>query len=214
VIVPVLAAAQVPFDAQDPRARFRDPRRTPDSSQRLDEQVRKLKSDEPAKRLEGLGGLGEMNDPKAVELLVAAASDPDKRVRVKAIDMLGQVRAKEATPLLTQRLFLRDTDLGTKQHILASLGKIGDPRATGPLLDFLERDVDPAIRGNAIYALGDIGDRAALARLEEFAASSEDENLRRLATAAVKKIRARPEPELVVPALAVDRRGEGPQAPR
>ena len=62
--------------------------------------------------------------------------------RIKAIDTLGHIKAKEATPLLIQQLFMRDTDLGTKQRILACLGKIGDTRATRPLIDFLARDLE------------------------------------------------------------------------
>jgi len=211
--VPSVAGAQLPFDVQNPRSRFQDPRRTPQGSQKIDELVRNLKSDDPAKRVEAVRGLAEVNDPQAIEQLVGAVSDPDKRVSIKAIDMLGVARAKDATPFLTQRLFLRDIDLGTKQHILASLGKIGDPRATAPILDFLERDLHPSVRGNAIFALGDIGDRAALKPLEELAETTDDENLRRLANMAIRKIHERPEPEVVVPALAVDRRREaGPPA--
>ena len=135
------------------------------------------------------------------------------RIRVKAIDTLGQIRAKEATPLLVQQLFMRDIDLGTKRRILACLGKIGDPRATEPIVDFLARDIDPAVRGNAIFALGDIGDRAALPPLENLARDGHDEVLRRVAEEAIRKIRDRPSPPIVPPALAVDHRGPPPPGP-
>jgi len=131
------------------------------------------------------------------------------RVRIKAIDTLGHIKAKDATPLLVQQLFMRDTDLGTKQRILASLGRIGDTRATGPIMDFLSRDVDPAVRGNAIFALGDIGDPAALPSLEVLARDAQDPLLRSLAAEAARKIRARPAPAVVPRALAVDRRDQG-----
>jgi HEAT repeat protein len=135
------------------------------------------------------------------------------RVRIKAIDTLGQVRAKDATPLLIQQLFMRDTDLGLKQRILASLGKIGDTRATGPIMDFLARNGDPAVRGNAIFALGDIGDPAALPSLDAMAKDGADPLMRSLAVEAARKIRTRPAPVVVPPALAVDRRGQsGAQA--
>ena len=196
-----------------PRPSIRDRYRAPQQTQKLDENVRKLKSDDPDTRLEGIRGLGEVNDPKAIEYLVAAASDPDMRIRVKAIDTLGQIRAKEATPLLVQQLFMRDIDLGTKRRILACLGKIGDPRATEPIVDFLARDIDPAVRGNAIFALGDIGDRAALPALENLARDGHDEVLRRVAEEAIRKIRDRPSPPIVPPALAVDHRGPPPPGP-
>jgi HEAT repeat protein len=211
VLLPVVAAAQIPFEgggggADAPRTRLRDRYRTPQNNQKLDDNVRKLRSDEPEKRLEALKGLGEMNEPRAIEYLVAAANDPDMRIRIKAIDTLGNIKATDATPLLIQQLFMRDTDLGTKRRILACLGKIGDERATSPILDFLARDVDPDAQGNAIFALGDIGDPAAVPALEAIARDGNDERLRALAQDAIRKIRAKPAPPLVPPALAGDGR--------
>ena len=212
-VLPALAFAQdniVPFGQEDsPRAHLRDRYRKPENSQKLSDSVRKLKSDDVEERLDAIRTLGQIDDPKATEALVAAASDLDMRVRIKAIDTLGRTKAKDATPLLVQQLFMRDTDLGTKQRILASLGNIGDKRATGPILDFLARNVDPAVRGNAIFALGDIGDPAALPPLEALATDGKDPLLRSLAADAVRKIRARPAPAVVPPALAVERRDQG-----
>jgi len=65
------------------------------------------------------------------------------------------------------------------------------------------------VRGNAIFALGDIGDPAALPSLEALAKEGQDPLLRSLAAEAARKIRARPAPAVVPPALAVDRRGQG-----
>ena len=130
------------------------------------------------------------------------------RVRIKAIDTLGQMKAKDATPLLIQQLFMRDTDLPTKRRILACLGKIGDTRATGPILDFLGRDVDPAARGNAIFSLGDIGDPAAVLPLQAIA-NDGDPMLRGIASEALRKIRAKPAPSVVPSAFANERRQAG-----
>jgi HEAT repeat protein len=211
--LPAVARAQLPTDPDGGRNRLRDRYRAPQNTQKLEDNVRKLQSDDLPVRLEGVAGLGEVNDPKAVEYLVTAASDGDMRVRVKAIDVLGQIHAKEATPLLVQQLTMRDTDLATKRRILACLGKIGDPRATSWILDFLARDVDPAARGNAIFALGDIGDPKALPALEAIA-SGPDETLRGLAQESIRKIKDHPAPPVVPPALAADRRQPGaPEAP-
>lgn len=200
-------AAQIPGEDDSPRTRLRDRYRTPQTTQKLSDNVRKLQSEDPAERLEAIHGLGELNEPKAIGYLVGAANDPDMRIRIKAIDTLGQIKAKDAIPLLVQQLFMRDTDLGTKRRILVSLGKIGDQRATAPILDFLARDIDPAARGNAIFALGDIGDPAAITPLEAVAHDG-DPVLRGLAAEAVRKIRERPAPPVVPPALAVDQRGK------
>jgi HEAT repeat protein len=212
-LLPALAHAQPIPDQDSPRTRLRDRYRTPQNTQKLSESVRKLRGDDPEERLQAIRELGELNDPKAVEYLVAAASDLDMRIRVKAIDTLGRIHAKEATPLLIQQLFMRDTDVATKQRLLACLGKIGDTRATGPIVDFLARDVDRNVRGNAIFALGDIGDPAAIPSLEAIAKDGGDEVLHGLALEAIRKIRARPAPDVVPPALAVDRRGPGAPGP-
>jgi hypothetical protein len=116
-LVSTFAAAQIPIDQDRPRTRLRDRYRTPQNAQKLNDNVRKLQSDDTEQRLEAIRGLGEINEPKAIEYLVAAANDPDMRIRIKAIDTLGQIRAKDATPLLIQQLFMRDTDLGTKRRI-------------------------------------------------------------------------------------------------
>jgi HEAT repeat protein len=207
-LLPVLATAQtIPFGDQENPKRFRDRYRKPEAGQKLNDAVRKLKSDDVQERLEAIQILGDIDDPKAVEYLVAAANDPEMSVRIKSIDTLGHLKAKEATPLLIQQLFMRDTDLGTKQRILATLGKIGDQRATKPIVDFMSRDLDPAVRGNAIFALGDLGDPAALVPLEAIANDGHDPMLKSLAAEAARKIRTRPIPTVVPPALAVDVRG-------
>src|SRR5579875_3201382 len=194
--LPALAHAQVPLSQENP-SRLRNSYNRPQASQKLDEAARKVNSDDPDQRLEGVKDLGELEgETRAVEYLMQAVNDPDQRVRIKAIDTLGNVKAKDATPFLVQQLFLRDTDVTTRQHILAALGKIGDKRATASLLDIVARANDPA-RGNAIFAL---------------AGSGAEEPLRRLAEEAIRKIEQRPAPTVVPPALAVDRRGAGPAA--
>jgi len=185
---------------------LRDRYEKPRQQQKLDDAIRKFGEEDVQTRLEGVEGLGEnAEDAKAIEYLLRGAADGDLSVRVKAIDVVGNVRLKQAVPLLVQQLFMRDTTLATKQHILAALGKIGDPSATKPILDFLARDVDPSVRGSAVYALGDIGDRAALPSLEKLAKNTTDENFRGLTQSAIRKIEQKPAPTVVPPALA-DRR--------
>jgi len=155
----------------------------------LDDFVRNLNSDDPAKRLQGLKSLTDSKDPKAIEYIVGAIGDSDMRIKAKAIDALGNLRATEATPVLVQHLFLRDTDADVKQRILASLGKIGDPRAAKPIGEFLERDLDPAMRGTAIYALGDIGSVESLPLLDKIAETDGNKTIERLAKEAAEKVK-------------------------
>lgn len=215
LLLPAAALAQSPYDpAESPRAKLRDrAARGQSTGPKVEDQVKKLASDDPAERIEGVRGLSESTDPKAVEYLIGAVNDPDERVRVKAIDALGQLKAKDAVPLFVQKLFLRDTDQAQKARILVALGKIGDTRATSPIVDILSRDVDRPIRGNAVYALGEIGDTRAIPGLEKLAASTDDERLRTLANETARKIRERPAPVVQPPALANDRRGPGAARP-
>ncbi len=190
----------------DGRGSLRDRYEKPRQQQKLDEAIRKFNEEDTQTRLEGVEGLGEnVEDAKAVEYLLRGAADGNASVRIKSIDTIGDGRVKAAVPLLVQQLFMRDTTLATKQHILAALGKIGDPHATQPILDFLARDVDPSVRGSAIYALGDIGDRAALPALERLAKQTTDENFRGLTQSAIRKIEQKPAPAVVPPALVRDK---------
>jgi HEAT repeat protein len=152
--------------------------------------VKNLSSSDPDKRLEGVKSLGASKDPKAIEYLVQAVGDTDVRVQVKAIQMLGDLRANDATPILVQYLFLRTTDPKMKQLILAALGKIGDTRAAQPLIEFLHRDLDRATRGTAIFALGEIGAPESVEPLEHIAQADSDPTVRRLANEAKSKVEA------------------------
>ena len=171
----------------------------------VSEGARKLRSDNVSDRLEGIRVLAEADDPKAVEYLLSAASDGDIRVRIKAIDELGNLRATDATPLFIQQLFLRETEPAVQQRVLAALGKIGDPRSTRPICDFLSRDLDPSTRGTAIFALGEIGDSTALEVLTRLAANQQDPVTSRLADEAARKITHRAPQAIELPFLAEDR---------
>src|SRR6266850_2652446 len=98
--LPGIGIAQVPFEQDQPRSTrgLRDRYKGPQNSQKLSDNIRKLQSEDSDERLQAISGLGEMNDPKATEYLVASANDPDARIRIKAIDTLGRIQAKEATP--------------------------------------------------------------------------------------------------------------------
>lgn len=156
----------------------------------IDDYIKRLNSDDPVKRLEAVKSLGASKDTKAIEYLIQALGDPDVRVQAKSIQMLGDMRANDATPVLVQYLFLRTTDANMKQLILASLGKIGDARAAQPLIEFLHRDLDPATRGTAIFALGEIGAPESVDVLAHIAQADNDQTVRRLAGEAKSKVEA------------------------
>lgn len=167
----------------------------------IQEWVRRLKNDRPETRLEAVKSLGDSKDPKAIEHLLNATADLDIRVKIKAIDYLGTLKATDATPVLVQQLFLRDVGLGVKQKVLVALGKIGDPRGAEPILEFLKRDLDPQTKGTALFALRDVGNDNTLPFLDNLAHSEPFPPLRRIAAEAAQDIRHRLSPEFspVVP---------------
>jgi HEAT repeat protein len=154
----------------------------------IDDSIKQMASQDPLKRLDAVKALGTSKDEKALPYLIGAAGDADVRVQVKAIQMLGDMRSTDATPVLVQYLFLRTTSTDMKQLILASLGKIGDPRAAQPLTEFLQRDLDETTRGTAVFALGEIGSSDAVLTLDRIAQTDSDPTVRRLAREAKSKV--------------------------
>jgi len=178
----------------------------------VSEAAKKLRDTEPLVRLEGVKDLAASSDKGAVPLLIEATADPDPRVRIKAIDALGTLRATDATPALVQMLYLRDSEAWLKQHVLVALGKIGDNRASAPIADFVGRDTNKDLVGTAIFALGEIGDPKSIPELQKLDASATDPRLRQLGRDAIGKINARAvRPEIQVKAL---RPREGEEAKR
>lgn len=168
----------------------------------IDESTRNLRDDDPAVRLEAVKGLAASNDKEAIEHLIEATADVDPRVKIKAIDALGTLRAGDATSVLVQMLYMRESEPWLKQRVLVALGKIGDSRAADPIADFLARDSDVATEGTAIFALGEIGDPGSVPTLQGIASNASDERLQRLARDAIAKIEQKQvNPEVVVKAL-------------
>lgn len=155
----------------------------------LDDFARRLGSDDADERLDAVKSLENSKDTKAVDYLLQALGDPDMRVKARAIDGLGNLRAPEATPVLIQQLFLKSTDVSVKRRILASLGKIGDASAAPAIQEFLQLDLDTATRGTAVFALGEIGAPESLPALESIEKGSQDPALVRVANEAAAKVR-------------------------
>jgi HEAT repeat protein len=143
---------------------------------------------DPRVRVEALRKLRNVHDPQADFLLIRALSDPDTRVRVKAIDILGSRNNKDAVEPMCQLLFLRSTEPVVKMHIAAALGRIGDDRATKPLIQYLYEATDERSRGTAVFALGEIGDRDASDVLTTAATEDPSPTVRRLAQQAIQKV--------------------------
>lgn len=180
-------SAQAPAQISADQVRQRYDKQTKGAG--VEEWARKMNSDDPLERLEGVKSLSTATDPAAVPYLVQALGDTDVRVKAKAIDACGTARAADATPVLVQMLFLRGTSPEVEQRILAALGKIGDQRTSPQVIEFLGRDLDPATRGTALYALGDIAAPDSADFLDKFAGAEPNPTLKRIAREAAAKVR-------------------------
>ncbi|HSD10412.1 MAG TPA: HEAT repeat domain-containing protein [Candidatus Binatia bacterium] len=154
----------------------------------LTEYVKYLGDEDPVRRLDAVKSLGDSNDPKAIDYLIQAVNDPDPRVESKAVDYLGRLHAADSTPFLIQKLVTVGTKERLRHRIVMTLGKIGDPRASQPLLQYVLQDGNPDIRGAGIYALGEIGDQSIREDLKRFTDYEDDPLLKRLASEALTKI--------------------------
>ncbi len=151
--------------------------------------ARSMESGDPMERLDGLREIKSLEDQQAVDLLLQALGDNDMRVRAKAIDSCGDLRATPATPVLIQQLFMSNTEPVVQRRILAALGKIGDVSAAQPIMDLLDQDLDTRTRGTAIYALGDLGSPDSLTLLDGIAEREQNKTIQRLASQAAAKVR-------------------------
>jgi HEAT repeat protein len=104
--------------------------------------------------VEALGRLGGA----AMDLLVTALKDSDRKVRegvAKTLGKIGDIRA--VRPLVN---VLKDSDERVRQAASDALGKINDVRAVGCLITYL-KDSDGNVRSGVAKALGRMGgDRA------------------------------------------------------
>ena len=88
------AGAQISAD----QVRKRYDRQTKGTS--VEDFAREMDSDDPMERLKGVKSMADSNEPAAVPYLVQALGDADMRVKAKAIDSCGNMRAADATPVL------------------------------------------------------------------------------------------------------------------
>jgi HEAT repeats len=159
------------------------------SPDQLETDAKKGMSDaDPRVRAEALDKLRGVNEPKAQEILIQGLTDPDIRVKIRAIDILGAQQATLAVPLMTQQLFLRETQAVVKLHIVAALGRIGDSRGTLPVVGYLKQAPDDAARGTAVFALGEIGDPHATDILVQTVTNDKNPMVRKLAQESLEKI--------------------------
>jgi len=213
LILPTVARAQLGSAGRNPMMKSND--QMDDSGRRggkeTDENVvrdatKGMDDASPKVRIDALNKLRFVHSAKAVDLLMKGLTDPDVRVKVKAIDILGARQTTEAVPSMCQYLFLRSTEPVVKLHITAALGRIGDARGVLPVMQYLSESTDERERGTAVYALGEIGDAQADDLLTKTATDDPSPTVRRLAQESLEKIQGELPIQRVVQAAKTDRK--------
>ena len=147
-----------------------------------------LKDADPTVRVTELERLRFLQDPEVNQILTNSISDPDVRVKIKAIDLLGAREANDAVTPMSTMLFLRSTEPIVKLHLVAALGRIGDTQGVLPVMQYLGEDQDERGRGTAVFALGEIGSDKATSLLNAVVAKDQSPMVRRLAKEALQKV--------------------------
>jgi len=132
-------------------------------------------------RKEAVRALMKIGGEAAESMLVPLLEEQEDGVVRHVILSLGLMRSRQAVPALLKLLERRDlllNGLEAKKELLAALGRIGDRRATGPLLKLLVPRGWPVLgrwlelKVAVASALGALGDEAALPALTALAAGS------------------------------------------
>ncbi len=147
-----------------------------------------LKDADPVVRVSELVKLRYLQDPEINQILMNSMSDPDARVKIKAVDILGAREANESVTAMSSMLFLRSTEPIVKLHLVAALGRIGDAQGAMPVMQYLGEDQDERGRGTAVFALGEIGSDKAVPLLNTVVAEDQSQIVRRLAQEALQKV--------------------------
>lgn len=142
-----------------------------------------LGSGNPAVRGDMMDLAKNVQDPLVAEALVAALSDENPELRVKALTALAEQEELSAVPAVA--LALEDPDLRVQVAAAECLGRLGDPVGAPALLAYVSSTSTPPL--NAVWALGQIGDASAIPVLSKLQGSP-DEHLAWNATQALREL--------------------------
>jgi hypothetical protein len=154
----------------------------------VEEWKRRMTEPDVRTRLEAVDSLGTKGGDEAIRPLIEATADADYRVRTRAIDYLGQLKALEATPVLMQLLFLTDVGRAEKLRALTSLGLIADPSTSERLIGYAATINDDELALRAVYAVGEISDPKSKARVAALKGTRPGTDMDRLVDDALVKI--------------------------
>jgi len=158
-----------------------------------------LNSPQPERRLKVLSylAINGLAHPNLLARVTALLQDPHAAVRQSAASVLAELapESRSSVPALIQALKHPDDLL--RRRVCLALGEIGrDARgAVAALIHCLQNDSCPAVRRHAAAALGEIAAPMAIDPLIE-TLRSEDDRLRAIAAASLKRLGRRALPRL------------------
>lgn len=126
----------------------------------LSDTLQKLKSRDPAIRIDAARALGEARDPRTISALVTALRrdrDGDVRAAVEeALVNIGSPALNSLKPLL------KDQSWRVRRRAVRTIGRIKDPVAIDPLIQAIKTDDDCYVKKFAARSLGEIKDDRAV----------------------------------------------------
>ena len=113
------------------------------------------------KRNSATEALMRIGDKAVVPIIERLQIERDVDVRLSLVNLLGDLRNREAFELLLNILH-GETDVNVASSIVSSIGKYRDPASLPRLIALLRPETDLWLKFHVVEALGEIGDRAAL----------------------------------------------------
>jgi len=129
--------------------------------------IMQVRSSDPARQVEAIQRLLELDAYASVPTLVEALKSPDIVVRCTAAEALGHLGAKDSARAGRALLnLLNDPEVIVRSEAVGALGILGYSPAVEPDKALLLNDPDSLVRASAAETLGDLGDVSAVAELE------------------------------------------------
>jgi len=131
-----------------------------ESSIALSDTLQKLKSRDPAMRMDAAKALGDAKDPTAISALVTALKkDRDGDVRAAVEDALVNIGSPALNSL---KPLLKDQSWRVRRRAVRTIGRIKDAAAIDSLIQAIRTDDDCYVKKSAAQSLGEIKDARAV----------------------------------------------------
>lgn len=113
-----------------------------------------ITADHPEFRMVAATALGQSDDGQSLSALVRATTDPDPRVRARAVQSCGQIGHDRCVEPLRDRL--DDSRRTVREEAVRALGAVGSEAALQSLIPVTQAD-DESLRRAAVEELGQFG---------------------------------------------------------